>query len=96
MKRPVVRPVVAPVVFTPFAGLMACAQRLTGVLEKRTGLDLWAGDDGVSAVAADILRGLGVPERPLSLGSAERGLSPRKVAEMIVGKRQASRKRRVR
>ncbi len=93
-RKPVVRPVVQPVVFTPFQGLMACAQRLTGVLEKRTGLDLWGGEDGVSAVAADLLRGFGVPERPVSLGTAERPLSPRLVAEKCgLLKRRAARRR---
>lgn len=94
MKAPVLRPVVKPVQFTPFQGLMACAQRLTGVIERRTGLDLWGGDDGVSAVAADILRGWGIPERPVCLGTAERPVSPRLVAEKCgLLKRRAARRR---
>ncbi len=94
MHKPVLRPVVKPVVFTPFQGLMSIAQKLTGVLERRTGLDLWGGDDGMSVVAAELLRGFGIPERPISLGSADRPLSPRIVAEKCgLLKRRAARRR---
>jgi len=94
--NPVLRPVVKPVQFTPFQGLMACAQRLTGVIEKRTGLDLWSGDDGVSAVAAELLRGFGIPERPVCLGTAERPVSPRVVAEKLGWLKRSNCKRRLR
>lgn len=94
VRPPVLRPIVKPVQFTPFQGLMSIAQRLTGVLEKRSGLDLWSGDDGVSAVAAELFRGLGVPERPICLGTAERPVSPRIVAEKCgLLKRRAARRR---
>lgn len=96
MNKPVLRPVVPPVTFTPFKGCMSIAEKLTRVIERRTGLDLWGGEDGMQSVAADLLREWGCPEKAVSLGTSERPLSPRIVAEKcgLLGKRRA--KRRIR
>ncbi len=67
---------------------MACAEKLTRAVEKRIGIDLWDGDEGVSGVAADILRGFKVPEAI--------SLSPRGVAERSGLVRKRSPKRRLR
>ncbi len=78
MPKPVLRPVVRPVEFRPFQGCMAAVRRLT----EHVGLgSLWDGEDGISGVAADILRDLGVSEKPMPLGDGQRAVSPRIVAE---------------
>lgn len=91
---PARKPVVRSVQFTPFQGLMACAEKLTRVIETRVGVPLWDGEDGVSGVAADILRGFGVPEKAIDMGTPERVISPRMVAERVgLLKRKRTRKR---
>ncbi len=85
-KPPVLTPIVPPVTFTPFQGLMACAEKFARVAEKRLGVPLWDGDDGLSGVTADILRGFGVPEKAV-------GLTPRKVAEQCGLKRRNPKRR---
>ncbi len=94
---PSLRPVVRPVVCTPFAGFMACAEKLTRAVETRLGgVDLWSGADGVSGVWGDILRGWGCPES-IPLRTSERVISPRLVAETCgLLKSRKSSKRRVR
>lgn len=100
MNRPVkpvtLTPIVAPVEFRPFQGLMGIAERITRVIEKRTGFDLWAGDDGLSGVTADVLRGLGVKEKAIPLGTSEHAISPRMVAEKCGLVKRRSPKRRIR
>ena len=94
---PVARKVEPPVQFTPFQGLMAVAKRLAGVIEQRTGAELWSGPDGLEGVTADILRGFGLSEQPINLGGDGRAISPRVVAEACgLPKRKSQRKRRVR
>ena len=97
MVNPVIRKVEPPVQFTPFAGLMAVAKRFAGVIEQRTGVVLWAGPDGMEGVKADVLRGLGLTEKPISLGGNGLPISPRVVAQKcgLLPKRKSS-KRRVR
>ncbi len=80
MSSPVIRKVEKPVHFTPFQGLMAVARRVAGVIESRTGVELWSGADGLEGVTADILRGLGVPDK-VNLGGDGRAISPRVVAQ---------------
>ncbi len=94
--KPVLKPVVAPVEFRPFQGLMAVAERFTRAAEKRLGIDLWDGDDGLSGVTADILRELGVKEKPIPLGTSERVISPRMVAEQCGMVKRRHPKRRLR
>ena len=84
--KPVLTPIVPPVTFTPFQGLMSCAEKLARVAEARLGVPLWDGADGLSGVTADILRGFGVPEKAVAL-------TPRKVAEHCGLKRRNPKRR---
>ncbi len=91
--NPVIRKVEPAVQFTPFAGLMAIAKRVAGVIEKRTGFELWEGEDGLSGVTADILRGFGVTEKAIDLSGDGRAISPRVVAQKCgLLKRKSSRR----
>jgi len=96
VNKPSSRPVVRPLVCTPFQGFMAAAEKLTRAVETRLGgVDLWSGADGVSGVAADLLRGWGVPDQ-IALGTSERVISPRMVAEQCGILKRRSPKRRLR
>lgn len=72
--------------------LMRLAEGLTRVVEQKTGLSIWDGEDGLSGVMQDKMRELKVPTKPLNMDG---GVSVRTLAEQI-GFLQKRRERRLR
>jgi hypothetical protein len=80
-----------PKTFTPHRGLMALAERLARLAERRYGVQLWDGEEGLGSVVEQKLKELKVPEKPIQLGQV---LTPRQLAEQtgfIKRKRSARR-----
>ncbi len=67
-----------PKTFTPHKGLMALAERLVRIAERRYGVELWDGENGFGGVVEQKLKELKVPEKPIQLGQV---LTPRQLAE---------------
>lgn len=62
--------------FTPMQGFLSIGR----LLAERVGLGgMWAGDEGLEAVARQKLSELGVPEKAIALKGA--GMTPRQMAE---------------
>lgn len=74
------------VTFTPHQGLMALAEKVTRMIEQRTGVPLWDGEEGMQAVCKQKLDELGVSTEPIRL-------TPRLAAEQtgIVKRRKKRR-----
>ena len=64
--------------FTPHRGLMALAERLARLAERRYGVQLWDGEEGLGSVVEQKLKELKVPEKPIQIGQV---LTPRQLAE---------------
>jgi hypothetical protein len=80
-----------PKTFTPHRGLLALAERVVRLAERKTGLQLWDGEDGVGSVVQQKLKELRVPEKPIQLG---RVVTPRQLAEEVgfVKRKRAARR----
>ena len=63
-----------PKTFHPHRGLLGIAERLARVVEKKSGLEFWDGEEGLGGVVAELLTSEGVPSKPIEL-------TPRKLAE---------------
>jgi len=69
-----------PLEFRPMRGTLSLLERGAEAL----GLEhLWAGPDGIGAVATEALKDLGVPERSIALTGADGILTPRAIAENV-------------
>ena len=64
--------------FTPMKGLL----NLGEIIAKRFGLmNIWGGEEGLSAVAREKLREVGVPEKSVTL--VDEKMTPRQMAERV-------------
>ena len=63
-----------PTSFTPHKGLLSVGRKLA---ERFGALDLWDGDEGLGAVASDLLKQAGLSDKPVSLVAP----TPLKMAE---------------
>jgi hypothetical protein len=72
------QPVRQTPMFTPHRGLMALAERLARLAERRYGVQLWDGEEGLGSVVEQKLKELKVPEKPIQIGQV---LTPRQLAE---------------
>ena len=65
-----------PTTFTPHKGLLAVGRKLA---ERFGMVDLWDGDEGLGAVAGELLKSAGLSDKPVSLVAP----TPLKMAENI-------------
>lgn len=71
-----------PIVFTPLNSLMAVADRIAWMIERKFNIALWQGEDGLRGVIQQKLTEMGVPQKPIQLtGSPD--ITPRAFAEHI-------------
>jgi hypothetical protein len=69
-----------PVEFRPMKGLLSLLDRAAVALGVSHS-ELYAGEDGLRAVAAAKLEEIGVPETPIALTGNSPAITPRKMAE---------------